>query len=484
MVNRMMENIRIVLFGAGKRGKSSLSRLRDFGIEPEKFVDNNKALWGHKCEGIMVCNPELLVSFDFDYIFITCNKEQEIYRQLQELCIAEDKIIIMNHGVQNRLLYYVIQSLKLLKYEAKSEYRVDKRKVLFDLQNGQTLGGVELWSYDLAKKLKSQGYQGMYLTTNSVDPIAKDDTFPTYIFPYKEMNEGENKIEACVREIVKNLPCTIICNFPQYNFWSSCIVKKLYPDQIRIIAVQHSDDPAYYEAYDIWQEYVDQYMVISSRMETKLLSYGINQDRIRRIEWQVSCRENLERTWSKRGTCLQIGYAGRVTTVSKRVDLLLTVVRKLREKNIDFRLNIAGTGNYMETMQQKILEEELQEYIVLIGYLDRKDIPDFWSRQDIMVSCSEREGHSISQSEAMAQGAVPVITDVSGARDDVTDGYNGYVVDVGDMDAIVERISHLYHNRRELERMGRRAHGTIYERQKNMDQAKFWDDQIKKVWQG
>ena len=84
----------------------------------------------------------------------------------------------------------------------------------------------------------------------------------------------------------------------------------------------------------------------------------------------------------------------------------------------------------------------------------------------------------------MAQGAVPVITDVSGARDDVVDGFNGYVVDVGDMDTLADRIQELYVNRDKLIKMGTCAHNTIYERQKDNDQAEFWDQLIKKVWQG
>ena len=116
--------------------------------------------------------------------------------------------------------------------------------------------------------------------------------------------------------------------------------------------------------------------------------------------------------------------------------------------------------------------------------MERKNIRDFWSRQDIMVSCSEWEGHSISQSEAMAEGAVPVITDVSGARDDVADGGNGYVVEVGNIEAIACRIQELYYDRNKLKEMGTCAHNTIYERQKDNDQAEFWDQLIKKVWQG
>ena len=145
-------------------------------------------------------------------------------------------------------------------------------------------------------------------------------------------------------------------------------------------------------------------------------------------------------------------------------------------------MNIAGAGDYSETLQECIKAEGLQGCIRLEGYIDRSDIPTFWKRQDIMVSCSEREGHSISQSEAMAAGAVPVITDVSGAADDVTDGYNGYIVDIGDVDSLADRICRLYHNRDMLKQMGQNAHRTIYERQVHMNQAAFWEKLLREVW--
>ena len=167
----------------------------------------------------------------------------------------------------------------------------------------------------------------------------------------------------------------------------------------------------------------------------------------------------------------------------KRVDQLPELAVKLNERGICFQMNIAGAGDYSETLQERAKAEGLQECIRLEGCIDRSDIPAFWKRQDILVSCSEWEGHSISQSEAMASGAVPVITDVSGAADDVTDGYNGYIVDIGDVDGLADRICRLYHNRDMLRKMGQNAHRTIYERQAHMDQAAFWVGLLEEIWQ-
>lgn len=475
---------KILFFGAGKIGRYWLECFNDFGIIPSGVIDNNKSLWGDTWENIRIYSPESLRIACFKKIFITCRDEQNIARQLLDLGVAKNKIIVGSHNIWNHLLFFKAKAMSLRSDMEKIIDQFPEGKVLFDLQNGMVLGGVEAWSYELAGKLKKKGWHGSYLTTDAANPDVKDETYPVYTLAYRGLEQERDKINLCVQEIINHLPCTIICNFPQHIFWSACIVKRLYPKQIKIIAVQHSDDSVYYEAYSLWKDSIDKCMVISSYIERKLLSYGMNQNKLQRLEWQIPCRKNLKKEWYEIGQPLQIGYAGRITTLSKRVDLLLVLAERLKKKNIDFQMNIAGTGDYSEILMQKIQEQNLQESVILTGYIDRESISAFWNRQDIMVSCSEREGHSISQCEAMAQGAVPVITDVSGARDDVVDGFNGYVVDVGDMDTLADRIQELYVNRDKLIKMGTCAHNTIYERQKDNDQAEFWDQLIKKVWQG
>jgi FlaA1/EpsC-like NDP-sugar epimerase len=48
----------IFLFGSGGFGKRTLKGLREIGIEPIGFCDNNQALWNQQVEGIKVFSPE------------------------------------------------------------------------------------------------------------------------------------------------------------------------------------------------------------------------------------------------------------------------------------------------------------------------------------------------------------------------------------------------------------------------------------------
>src|ERR1035438_578814 len=49
---------RLVLFGAGPLGKGVLPELRQGGIEPLSFADNNQKLWGREVSGLLVLSPD------------------------------------------------------------------------------------------------------------------------------------------------------------------------------------------------------------------------------------------------------------------------------------------------------------------------------------------------------------------------------------------------------------------------------------------
>ena len=49
---------RLVLFGAGSLGRKTSAGLRQVGIEPLAFTDNNPSLWGHEVEGVPVLSPQ------------------------------------------------------------------------------------------------------------------------------------------------------------------------------------------------------------------------------------------------------------------------------------------------------------------------------------------------------------------------------------------------------------------------------------------
>src|ERR1039458_2780250 len=48
----------LILFGAGQFGRRTLAGLRQVGLEPLAFADNNPSLWGKAVDGLPVLSPQ------------------------------------------------------------------------------------------------------------------------------------------------------------------------------------------------------------------------------------------------------------------------------------------------------------------------------------------------------------------------------------------------------------------------------------------
>ena len=92
---------------------------------------------------------------------------------------------------------------------------------------------------------------------------------------------------------------------------------------------------------------------------------------------------------------------------------------------------------------------------IFIGVSKHEEIPLWMSAADILVLPSYSEGLPTVVMEALSCGTPAIVTDVGGCPEVVKDGETGFVVPVGDVDALVERITYLLNNKEMIERMGR-----------------------------
>ncbi len=465
-----------VFWGAGRIGAYILRLWKGYGCSPLYFVDQNSQLWGTSREGVAVCAPDTLCSENKSVrVLITCGKTEEAYGQLLRYGIEEERII--RADVWWKTLPTVWEIKHAYGRDSSTPCKTPFRdRVLFDLQNGLVLGGVEMWSFQTARLFRAEQIQSQYLITDSVEHVLKDEEQHAVLLRGTRHSGPMENVSLAAGEIMKRLPCAFISNFVGYHLFGACYAKHMSRDRVRLIAVIHNDEEIYYDAYMQYERYIDFCLIISRRMKEQLLQRGFPEGKIRYLPWILPCEDTFSHTYSTKNQTLRIGYAGRVTIRQKRMDLLWETAWGLAEQGIDFRLEIAGHGDYLDTLKKLTEEKGLRDNIHFLGLIPREEISAFWKRQDIMVSCSDYEGHSISQGEAMAAGAVPVITDVSGALDDVEDGVNGFVVRPGSTGQLIEKLSFLYHHRELLPRMGERAYQIVKERNNEEQCRKLWEE--------
>lgn len=463
------------LFGAGIIGKNVFDLFMGLGIRPGYFIDNSKDKQKHVYCGLTVISLSDALLLPNTEILIACKNVDEIRCQLLASGVTEEKIWdVSTLKGQITYLQKCLPDIGIIKNTP------DKKTVIFDLSNGLVLGGVETWSIDMASKLCREGYKTLLLTNDlfkqQVD-FAKNEVIE---LPFASMDSLGQQIAAGVKVIYSHIPCIVVGNFVGPNIMAAYVAKKVYMRDLRLITVIHNDEKVYYDSYTEFADLIDKCIVISAKMRDTLLQMGFPKEKICMLQWEIPCIDCMSRSYSPKETPIKIGYAGRVTVRQKRMDILFEVALELKKQGCDFILEIAGDGDYSGELNKRLRKEGLDDMVKLLGYLEHDKIAEFWRKQDIMISCSDYEGHSISQAEAMASGAVPVITDVSGAKDDVKDGINGFVVGIGQVEEIVKHIMYLSNDRVELAQMGMCAYQTVKKRSVHKKQ---FERLIEDLWQ-
>lgn len=474
-----------IFCGAGTNGRKFIGLWKECGLKVDFFVDNNSELWGQEIEGVYVKSFGEVAEFpENTYFYITIKSSvNAVNEQLLSLGIREEQI--KDSSLISKAVGCAIQQPD---FNAKIAtvspiWENDSGRILFDLQGGLVLGGVESWSAQTARNLQELGWEtGVLLSGLSAKTTIKDTgdwSKEDLVAVRFHDNMSEYERIACLSRRIAEAGCrNIIINFIGYNLAAACLVKRCYPDRIRVIAIVHNDEDVYFDCYKLFENYIDRFLFISERIKNRMLQSGFKEDKLEYLPWEIACDERLIHTYTVSGELLRIGYAGRIELRQKRLDRTISIAKLLKEMRIRFRLELAGSGLYEKELRQQIKENRLEDEIQLVGRINSADISKFWKRQDIMVSCSDWEGHSISQCEAMANGVVPIVTDVSGAEDDITDGENGFIVEVGSVEQIVEKIVYLYEHRELLPIMGEKAHQTILYNNNGKKLQKLWQNML------
>lgn len=139
---------------------------------------------------------------------------------------------------------------------------------------------------------------------------------------------------------------------------------------------------------------------------------------------------------------------------NKHQDLLINVINLLKVKIPNIKLLLAGNGISRGQYEEQTKKLGLQANVKFLGF--RKDIPALLKISDIAVASSRREGLPVNVIEAMAVGLPLVITNCRGQRDLVSNGQNGYLVDINDIKGFAHAIIKLYQSQETRQKFGKK----------------------------
>lgn len=120
---------------------------------------------------------------------------------------------------------------------------------------------------------------------------------------------------------------------------------------------------------------------------------------------------------------------------------------------------LAGEGERTDLLKSYAAERGLADAAIFTGRCTR--VPELLLASDIGVLSSSNEGFSNAILEYMAAGAPVVTTDVGGVREAVVEGESGFIVPVGDDEAMANRLLQLLRDKELQLRFGARGQAIV-----------------------
>jgi glycosyltransferase involved in cell wall biosynthesis len=144
----------------------------------------------------------------------------------------------------------------------------------------------------------------------------------------------------------------------------------------------------------------------------------------------------------------QIGEAPFVLHVGsciprKRIDVLLEVFAGLRTKHPDLRL-VKVSGDWTASQQEQIARLGIGSSILYLKGLERTTLAALYRRASVVLLTSEAEGFGLPVIEALACGAIMVVSDIPVLRE--VGGPAAVYCPVGDVSVWIKTVEQLLEN--------------------------------------
>ncbi len=122
----------------------------------------------------------------------------------------------------------------------------------------------------------------------------------------------------------------------------------------------------------------------------------------------------------------------------KRIDLAIHAFSIVAKQNPQVKLKIVGGGPLEDQIKRWIADFDLQNRVEITPWTN--DLADLYRGATATLITSDREGYGMTAVESLACGTPVIMTNVGCAYEVVKDSINGYIVPVGDVMSIADRM--------------------------------------------
>jgi glycosyltransferase involved in cell wall biosynthesis len=209
---------------------------------------------------------------------------------------------------------------------------------------------------------------------------------------------------------------------------------------------------------------------------------GIDSERVFVEPYMVPDTQALSKNQGSLATTdrLTFLYVGRIES-RKGLHLLLESCAILQQRGCtDYKLQIIGTGDQRQSLEQFVQQQGLSAAIEWLGWVDYGSLGQYFAAADVFVFPSLEDIWGMVVLEAMAFGKPVLCSQWVGAAELITDGKNGYVFDPHHPRQLADRMQPLIEQPEAIAPMGQHSKA-LMQRHTPRDAAQFFAEMTARV---
>lgn len=357
------------------------------------------------------------------------------------------------------------------------------------------LGGVERYTYNLAKRLTLMGNKVIIVTSRydkNLKKIEETDVAKIYRLPTFKICSGRYPINKRNREFNKmmnmleseHIDSVII----QTRFWTTSYFasKFVAKNNLPCCLIEHGSThfTVNNKILDKFGEIYEHKLTESIKKNVKYF-YGVSKKCTEWLEhFNIKAKgvfynsidteegKKYKEFINKSQDKIIITYIGRMIE-EKGVLKLVEVFKKLEQKYNNLELNLAGSGPVLE----KIIEENNKnKNIHILGKISHEEVLELLGKTTIFVNPSSfSEGLPTSILEAGMMKCAVVATPMGGTTEIISSDDIGYICGF-EIDEILEKIEKLIKNKDEIKKLSENIYNVVIN---NFS----WDVTAKKIYE-
>lgn len=342
------------------------------------------------------------------------------------------------------------------------------------------LGGVERYTYNIAKKLTEKGYRVIIVTTQHDETLSNEEMqggINIYRLPVRKIWKNrypflkKNKIYHSLLKKISEEPIDYYVANTRFHLPAILGVKMAKEKGKEAIVIEHGSSylTLNHPILDFFLRKIEHWLIKKVRKDTSLF-YGVSNEA---SEWlknfniqakgvlpnAVAVEEYLNQKIQKNDEKIIISYAGRLIPQMKGVEILLSAFQKLSQERKNIELIISGNGPLLDEVQKKYSQDNIK----FLGYVPYEKVLEIDAKSDVFVLMSRSEGFATAMLEAaMLENVIVTTPTVGGAKDIMPDNSYGFIIENNES-TLLDTLNSILDNREKMRTIQKKVSKNVLE---------------------